>query len=132
MPKLELSAAFVALALLAASPALAQDRAPIRVVETAKGAALADPAGMSLYVFDKDASGRSNCAEACAQNWPPLLAKADAMADGAYGLVTREDGSLQWAFNGRPLYRWIKDQKPGDISGDGFLANSWHLAVAKP
>lgn len=132
MQRFQPSIAFAALSLLVASPALAHDLAPIQVVETAKGAALADPAGMSLYVFDKDAAGRSNCAGACAQNWPPLLAKADAMADGDYGLVTREDGSLQWAFKGRPLYRWIKDQKPGDISGDGFLANSWHLAVARP
>ncbi|MBL8460197.1 MAG: hypothetical protein JNM92_12600, partial [Zoogloea sp.] len=27
----------------------------------------------------------------------------------------------------KPLYRWIKDQKPGDRSGDGVNA-VWHLA----
>jgi len=42
----------------------------------------------------------------------------------------RDDGSKQWAYKGRPLYHWVKDAKPGDMTGDGFLNNSWH--VAKP
>ena len=45
-------------------------------------------------------------------------------------IVTRDDGSKQWAYKGRPLYHWVKDAKPGDMTGDGFLNNSWH--VAKP
>jgi predicted lipoprotein with Yx(FWY)xxD motif len=85
--------------------------------------------GMTLYTFDKDAAGggKSSCNGPCAANWPPLLAAADASASGDWSIVTRDDGSRQWAYKGKPLYRWIKDQKPGDRTGDGFN-NAWRLA----
>lgn len=88
---------------------------------------LTDPAGMSLYTFDSDPAGKSVCNGACATNWPPLAAPADARAMGDYSVVVRDDGSRQWAYRGKPLYRWVKDGKPGDRTGDGFR-NVWHLA----
>jgi predicted lipoprotein with Yx(FWY)xxD motif len=92
---------------------------------------LAGANGMTLYTFDKDAagSGKSVCNGPCAANWPPLLVKEGEAAHGDYSVVTRDDGARQWAFKGRPLYFWVKDQKPGDRTGDGFN-NVWH--VAKP
>lgn len=90
---------------------------------------LTNPEGMTLYVFDKDAagSGKSACNDACAMNWPPLAAAAGDEAGGDYSIITRDDGSRQWAYKGRPLYRWSKDRKPGDTSGDG-VKNLWHAA----
>ena len=85
--------------------------------------------GMTLYTFDKDAAGKSACNGPCATNWPPLLAMDGDAASGDYSIITRDDGKKQWALKGKPLYYWVKDQKPGDTTGDGF--NSvWH--VAKP
>ena len=85
--------------------------------------------GMTLYTFDKDAAGKSACNGPCATNWPPLYVKDGESAGGDYSIVTRDDGSKQRAYKGKPLYYWVKDQKPGDKTGDGF--NSvWH--VAKP
>lgn len=77
---------------------------------------------MTLYTFDKDAanSGKSVCNGPCAANWPPLLADDDARAKGDYTVIVRDDGRKQWAFKGKPLYHWVKDQKPGDVTGDGF------------
>ena len=90
---------------------------------------LTNSAGMTLYTFDRDAagSGKSACNGPCAQNWPPLTAAADAKADGDWTIVTRDDGTKQWAYKGKPLYLWSKDQKPGDKSGDGFN-NAWRVA----
>mgnify|MGYP006194362377 CR=1 FL=1 len=51
-----------------------------------------------------------------------------AKAAGDYSLIVREDGQQQWAYKGRPLYRWANDKKPGDRSGDGFRGGVWHLA----
>jgi predicted lipoprotein with Yx(FWY)xxD motif len=45
-----------------------------------------------------------------------------------YTIVARDDGSRQWAYKGKPLYTFVKDQKGGDITGDGFLNGAWHLA----
>jgi len=97
-------------------------------VETRSGA-LTDPAGMTLYVFDKDAagSGKSVCNGDCAVKWPPLLAAASANGSGDYGVIARDDGARQWSYKGKPLYRWFKDQKAGDMSGDN-VNNVWHVA----
>lgn len=89
---------------------------------------LTDSAGMTLYVFDRDVanSGKSMCNGPCAENWPPLLAAAGAMAAGDYSILQRDDGKLQWAYKGQPLYYWAKDKKPGDKTGDG-VNNVWHI-----
>ena len=105
----------------------------------AAGAALADPTmvrngvltnerGMTLYTFDRDAAGTSNCNGQCATNWPPLMAPADAVSSGRYSVVTRADGTRQWALDGKPLYTWMRDANPGDTTGDGFANGAWHVA----
>ena len=88
---------------------------------------LTTAAGMTLYTFDRDAAGRSACNGPCAANWPPLTAASGAKASGNWSIVARDDGTRQWAWKGKPLYAWVKDQKPGDKTGDGFN-NAWHVA----
>jgi len=85
--------------------------------------------GMTLYTFDKDVagSGKSVCNGPCANNWPPLYAADGDTASGDYSIVNRDDGKKQWAFRGKPLYYWVKDQKPGERSGDGFN-KVWRVA----
>ena len=85
--------------------------------------------GMTLYTFDKDAagSGKSVCNGPCAANWPPLMAQAGDAGSGEWSVITREDGGRQWAYKGKPLYFWVKDQKPGDTTGDG-VNNAWRVA----
>src|SRR2546425_7522466 len=87
---------------------------------------LTDAKGMTLYTFDKDAGGKSACNGPCATNWPPLTAGGDAKASGDWTIITRDDGSKQWADKGKPVYLWSKDQKPGDMTGDGFNG-IWHV-----
>jgi predicted lipoprotein with Yx(FWY)xxD motif len=90
---------------------------------------LTDSRGMTLYTFDKDAanSGRSVCNDKCAVLWPPLRAQASDTRTGDYTVVTRDDGTRQWAYKGKPLYLWVKDTKPGEKTGDG-VAGAWRLA----
>jgi predicted lipoprotein with Yx(FWY)xxD motif len=90
---------------------------------------LADAKGMTLYTFAKDQPGVSNCNDNCAKNWPPLMAAADAMPMGEWTIVTRADGSKQWAYKGMPVYLWIKDAKPGDNTGNGVGNGAWKTAV---
>ncbi|WP_428647065.1 COG4315 family predicted lipoprotein [Roseibium sp.] len=120
-----------AAAMAATAPlALAGDYAggAIKSMETAEGEILTDAKGMTLYTFDKDTAGMSNCYDACATNWPPLVAADGAAAEGDYTLVTRKDGTMQWAYGGKPLYLWIKDKAPGDMTGDG-VKGVWHVAT---
>jgi predicted lipoprotein with Yx(FWY)xxD motif len=115
-------AALIALstAALAAPPAMEGD--------TAKGKVLVDEKGMTLYIFDKDEPNKTNCYDQCAVNWPPLMAGEGAMAEGDWTIVDRTDGTKMWAYKGKPVYLWIKDTKPGDITGDG-VGGVWHLAT---
>lgn len=112
-----------------ALPAMALAASPAMTMKTSKGDILTNPAGMTLYTFAPDKDGKSACNGMCADNWPPLKAGMDAMATGNWTVITREDGSKQWAYKGKPLYTFIKDKKKGDEMGDGFKG-AWH--VAKP
>lgn len=87
---------------------------------------LADKSGMTLYIFDKDTAGVSTCYDGCDASWPPFIAKADAADEGDFTLVAREDGAMQWAYKGMPLYYWAGDSEPGDATGDG-IGGVWHV-----
>ena len=113
---------------LVAGAALAEMAAPATPGKTAKGAALVDARGMTLYTFDKDEGGHSACVGDCAKLWPPLAAGAGATAGGNFSLVSREGGAKQWAYKGKPLYHFAQDAKPGDAAGDGFKS-VWRLAA---
>ena len=120
------------LILLLAGYAFAADMMPAGV-QTRKAdsgtVVLADAKGMTLYTSDRDTAGKSTCNGQCAANWPPLAAAADAKTMGDWTIVTRDDGSKQWAYKGKPLYTWVKDAKPGDTSGDGMANKNWHIAT---
>ncbi len=90
---------------------------------------LTDAKDMTLYIWDKDAVGVSNCYDQCAVNWPPLLVDASTEVTGDFTLVDRKDSDQKIvAYKGWPLYLWIKDTKPGDTTGDG-VGGTWHTAV---
>ena len=122
--KLSLSA-FVLASLLATGCAAMGGDAPAKAAD----GVLVGANGMTLYTFDKDAAGtgKSVCNGPCANNWPPLMVAAGASAGGDWSVVNRDDGAKQWAYKGKPVYFWAKDQKAGDRTGDGFNG-VWHLA----
>jgi predicted lipoprotein with Yx(FWY)xxD motif len=118
----------ITIAAVAFAGAAYAQMAPAKTGDSAKGKVLTDTKGMTLYTFDKDAGGKSACNGPCATNWPPLMAAADAKPAANYTVIVRDDGGKQWAYKGKPLYTWKNDQKPGDITGDGFLQGAWHIA----
>ncbi|PIE09845.1 MAG: hypothetical protein CSA72_11115 [Rhodobacterales bacterium] len=88
---------------------------------------LMDANKMTLYTFDKDERGLSNCYDDCAAKWPPLAGDAGMDLPRNYSLIERKDGTQQIAYKGQPLYLWFQDQKPGDMTGDG-VKGVWHTA----
>ncbi len=87
-----------------------------------------DAKGMTLYTYQKDTPGQSACSGPCVTNWPPLAAAADATPSGSWTIITRADGTRQWAHMGRPLYTFAKDTKPGDRAGDNAGGGAWRAA----
>ena len=89
---------------------------------------------MTLYTYDKDTAGVTNCYDKCAVNWPPVWAPADTQVSGDWSLVDRTDATgdhanmKMVAYKGKPLYLFVKDTKAGDVTGDG-VGKVWHTAT---
>ena len=104
---------------------------PLKIVTDEQGTHLVDGKGMTLYVFDKDKeAGKSACYGGCAKLWPPYAAEASHPEPvSPFTLITRDDGSKQSAFEGKPLYYYAKDSGPGDAKGEGVGKVWW---IVKP
>ncbi|HEX9172618.1 MAG TPA: hypothetical protein VF861_08150 [Telluria sp.] len=122
MKSIRIAVAVLATVLSLAGPALAAE-APLKM----SGGALVTPSGMTVYTFDKDTanSGKSACSGACLKAWPAVPA-GDAPVAPPYSVITREDGSKQLAYKGKPLYTYAEDKKPGERKGDNYK-DVWHV-----
>jgi predicted lipoprotein with Yx(FWY)xxD motif len=83
------------------------------------------PGAQRLYTYDLDRAGRSFCNEGCDSAHPPILAPAGAKPLGEWTTIRRDDGLLQWAYRGRPVYSLFHDS-PNAPHGDGE-GGVWHL-----
>ncbi len=101
--------------------------ATVGVATSSLGSILVDSTGRTLYLFKADVGTKSRCAGACATAWPPLLATGKptagtGLATSKLGTTTRSGGNQQVTYNGHPLYLFIKDKEPGDVTGQGVTA----------
>ena len=69
----------------------------IKIAKSSKGDVLTNAKSMTLYIFDKDKPGTSNCKGKCTVKWPPMPATAKSKNDGELSVVKRADGTFQWA-----------------------------------
>ena len=108
--------------------------ATVRVSDSKLGRILVDARGHSLYLFEKDHSGRSSCYGACAANWPPLISSGKPLAGAGVkaallGRTMRKDGRWQVTYNRHPLYAFVKDTKKGQTRGEelDFFGGEWYV-----
>jgi len=92
---------------------------------------LVEQGGRALYTYTEDVPGQSRCDSACEALWPPHYAAPDARPFGPFTLAKSRDGRPMWAWQGKPLYRWISDRKRGAAGGDG-VAGVWFLVKVPP
>jgi predicted lipoprotein with Yx(FWY)xxD motif len=93
------------------------------------GTVVTGPTGMTLYTFANDKEpGKSACDGGCADRWPPFRPDPKAAAPKApLSIITRADGSTQYAWKGKPLYYFKNDKKPGDTIGHK-VGDVWFVA----
>ncbi len=124
---------------LAASPSVAPSTLPSSIVLHAKattlGTILVGPNGHTLYTFSLDTANKSACSGQCAIAWPPLLVAGGGTVTGPTGVTglgtfKRADGTTQVAWNGHPLYFFIKDTAAGQTTGQGIVAFGGTFKVA--
>ncbi len=99
----------------------------------AVGTYLADPAGMTLYTLTRDTPGVSTCIGNCSQIWPifyvePPVVAPSLIPSSDFARITRTDGGFQTTYQGKPLYWYSGDTKPGQTNGEGFN-NIWTVAT---
>tara|TARA_R110000868_G_scaffold77820_2_gene222574 strand:+ start:822 stop:2174 length:1353 start_codon:yes stop_codon:yes gene_type:complete len=90
-----------------------------------------DSEGRTLFVYSADEVGVSRCTAECAQEFPPLVATEDSKPDGDWSLVQRPDGARQWAYQGRPLYTWVQEKKPGEVATNVGLTETANAKLAE-
>ena len=88
--------------------------------------------GKTLYLFGADTANHSNCnaGNGCSAVWVPNTAPAGTKAPAGFSLTTRSDGTLQWTFNGWPLYTYVGDSAAGQNNGNGLnqFGGLWQTA----
>ena len=84
---------------------------------------LTTQSGMTVYTFDNDSAGRSNCHDQCLSIWP-AVSPSD-ISGSNIGNMIRSDGKIQATFNGKPIYLFAGDTRPGDANGDN-AQDVWH------
>ena len=99
-----------------------QARPTLTVRSTRYGPILFDGRGRALYAFTRDPQGgRSRCYGACAKAWPVYFASGRLLAGkgvkrSLVGTTKRRDGRRQITYNRRPLYYYVNDTKPGQVT----------------
>ena len=123
-----------ALLILCVFPALAQESGGIVQVANnpTLGPILVAPNGMTLYTFNNDQPGVSNCVGQCLELWPAYTVDATASLEPAPGVpgtisvIVQADGLLHVTYDDRPLYFYSSDSAPGDVNGQG-VGNVWFV-----
>ncbi|TCC22055.1 hypothetical protein [Kribbella speibonae] len=94
------------------------------------GKIIVDGNGRTVYVFDKDTSGTSNCSGDCLAKWPVVPAgdgtpQLEGIDASLVSTVTRADGSKQLAVKGLPLYLFASDSAAGEAKGQAVGGVWW-------
>ena len=106
------------------------------------GTALVNHAGKTVYSPDQEAHGKIMCTGGCLSFWFPVTVvsggtdSAPGGLAGRFGTIHRaDDGLTQLTYNGRPLYTFRLDQRPGQVQGNDFadqfggVSFTWHVVT---
>jgi len=120
-----------------AAPSASSGPHPAAVVDvraSALGRTLVDGQGRTLYLFEADEAGKSECNGGCASAWPPYVGGGSPQAGtgvggSLLGTTTRDDGGRQVTYGGHPLYYYAGDAEPGDHAGQGLddFGAKWYV-----
>jgi predicted lipoprotein with Yx(FWY)xxD motif len=102
----------------------------LAVSKTSLGKVLSEN-GRTLYVLSADRTDHSTCSSSCLTFWPPVSGRKPAHAPGVTGMIGTtgvKTGGTTLTVDGRPLYTFVKDSKPGDVKGEGLneFGGVWH------
>lgn len=117
-----------------ATPSAVGTAATVDLRASSLGQIVVDAQGRTLYLFEADKGGKSACDGPCATAWPPYLSNGAPQAGtgasgGLISTTVRGDSTTQVTYGGHPLYYFVGDKAPGDVTGqdiDQFGAK-WYV-----
>lgn len=103
----------------------------LEVATTSLGPVLVDGKGLTVYMLTADSPGHSTCSAACLQYWPPVTGPAPTSVKGitaALSVTKTTSGTSMVTAAGWPLYTFVKDSAPGDVTGEGVksFGGTWY------
>jgi predicted lipoprotein with Yx(FWY)xxD motif len=123
-----LAAVLVGVALGVTSPATtsaASSTAVLKVTTIHGVKVLTNAKGYVLYWFAPDKPTMSTCYGTCAAYWPPVTGHPMAAqgVTGTVGTIKRSDGQTQVTYDHHPLYTYVGDSGPGQVTGNNINLN---------
>ena len=116
-----------------ASPTSGSTGGVVGVRTTSLGPILVDAKGLTVYLLTADKPGQSTCSATCLQYWP-LVPAAGTSVPTVKGVsaplaeAKASSGAAMVTAGGWPLYTFVKDKAPGDVSGQGVktFGGTWY------
>ena len=104
------------------------------VATTSLGPVLVDSKGFTVYLLTADTKGHSSCSAQCLQYWPLVPAPSGMSVppvkevSAALASTKATSGASMLTAGGWPLYTFVKDKAPGDVTGEGVktFGGTWY------
>jgi predicted lipoprotein with Yx(FWY)xxD motif len=118
-----------------AASAPTKTAATVKTAHSSKyGTLLVTTTGFTLYQLGTESKSTIKCTGSCAKIWPPLLLAGGAkpiagkgVSQAKLGTIKRPDHGIQLTYNGKALYRFASDSKPGAVTGENVAG--FHVVV---
>lgn len=125
--------------------AVVLERAPgvpswLSAEQTDLGLVYANADGMTIYTPNdhEELKRAQTCPSDCMEEfWRPILAEPHESSIGEWVVIENEEGQRQWSFRGNLLYTHTRDQRPGDMIGNGIgvgyrIGNGFRVILIDP
>jgi predicted lipoprotein with Yx(FWY)xxD motif len=117
------------------TPAKSASGDALGVATTSLGPVLVNSKGFTVYMLTADSPGHSTCSSMCLQYWQPVPGPAGSSSakgiSAALATTKATNGASMVTAAGWPLYTFVKDQAPGDVTGEGVksFGGTWHAVT---
>lgn len=100
----------------------------LHVASTSLGRVVVDAQGRTVYLLTADSMNHSTCDASCQSYWPPVPSGHGAGVTAKVASTALPGGGSTETVGGWPVYTYVGDHNPGDVSGEGVqtFGGTWY------
>jgi predicted lipoprotein with Yx(FWY)xxD motif len=100
----------------------------LHVASTSLGKVVVDSRGMTVYLLTADKPNHSTCSSTCLAYWPAVAPSKGTGISAKVGSTATPGGAKTATVGGWPVYTFVQDSKPGDVTGEGIsnFGGTWY------